>query len=33
MTLCCALPAQALAQETVLIPNRVIYPGETVAAA
>jgi flagella basal body P-ring formation protein FlgA len=32
MTLCCALPAQALAQETVLIPNRVIYPGETVAA-
>jgi flagella basal body P-ring formation protein FlgA len=30
MTLCCALPAQA--QETVLIPNRVIYPGETVAA-
>jgi flagellar basal body P-ring formation protein FlgA len=30
MALCCALPA--LAQETVLIPNRVIYPGETVAA-
>jgi flagella basal body P-ring formation protein FlgA len=28
--LCCALPA--LAQEVVLIPSRVIYPGETVSA-
>ena len=27
---CCALPA--LAQEIVLIPSRVIYPGETVSA-
>ena len=30
VALCCALPA--LAQEVVLIPNRVIYPGETVSA-
>jgi flagella basal body P-ring formation protein FlgA len=30
LALCCALPA--LAQEVVLIPKRVIYPGETVSA-
>jgi len=30
LALCCALPA--LAQEVVLIPSRVIYPGETVTA-
>jgi flagella basal body P-ring formation protein FlgA len=30
LALCCALPV--LAQEIVLIPSRVIYPGETVSA-